>query len=59
MRVFVYLYIMSYILIYCIHTQGLEEGPDQYSGVKNGDINKTFVQLLTGHILRYTDYCLF
>ena len=49
---------VHYVLysIYCIRTQGLEEGPDQYSG---GDVNKTFVQLLIGHILRYIDYCLF
>ena len=51
--------ICTLCLIVYTHTQGLEEGPDQYSRVKNGDVNKMFVQLLTGHILRYTDYSLF
>ena len=28
--------------MYCMHTHRLEEGPDQYTGVKNGDIIITY-----------------
>ena len=37
------LYIMSYVLnVLYAHTHRLEEGPDQYTGVKNGDIIITY-----------------
>ena len=35
-------YVLCTQCIVCTHTHGLEEGPDQYTGVKNGDIIITY-----------------